>query len=191
MFKFKYLVVTRNRAQFLIEEESGRGLYRAREFLGMVKGWFPGVVFRKFKGRPRGREFADLDLVLVVPTPAGTGLLELLLEAFIHVLINEAEPSARVSIPRQELRIELGGRSRRGQGTEMVLGSTFATPSKKLVALLRFDAIDPAWVRGTEARVPVKHHFAFFIAHHDRALYRGKRGTLRSRSGLPGDEGNR
>ena len=189
---FKYLIVTRSRAQFLIEEESGRGLYRAREFLTLLKGWFPEVVFRKCKSRPHGREFADLDLIFVAPTSPGRGLMELLLEAFIHVLLKEVESEARVSIPRQELRIELTGRSKQGQGTEMVLGNSFATPSKKLVAMLRFDAIDPAWVRGTQAQIRTKHRFAFFIANRAGPVYRGKQGTaVPERTGLVGDLGNR
>jgi hypothetical protein len=175
---FKYLVVARNRAHFLIEEDSGRGLYRTREFLGFLKKCFPEVVFTKFKGTPVGPGFADADLILVVPRRPGPDLLGQLLEGYSTVLVNGLDPAARLSIPRQALKIELAGRDIRGTARELAVGNDFETATHKLVAILRMDAIDPSWLRGTRARVSAKQRFAFFIRSREDEPFRGKRGTV-------------
>jgi hypothetical protein len=143
----------------------------------LLKNSFPHVIFRKFKGRPTGGEYDDLDLIFVNPQNAGSTILDLLLEAFGQILVKRREPDARVSIPRHELRIELGQR-RQGVGTETLLNNSFETPTKKLVALLRFDAIDPRWLSGTQARINPKSRFAFFISRGPDLDYRGHRGIL-------------
>lgn len=188
---FQYLVVTNSRLQVKIAEDSGRILHRARAFLNLLKDNFPDIVFKRFKGRPLNPEFADLDLILVVPLQPDTNLLRHLIEGYCTSLINNLDPSTvRTSIPRQELRIELSGRGKGGAGTEKILCNNFETLTKKLVAVLRCDAIDPAWVRGTRARATCKHRFGFFISNRAEAAYRGKRGTIHERSGLVGDLGN-
>ncbi len=174
---FKYLVVTKNRSQFLIEEEGGTTLYRFREFLTLLKDNFSRVIFRKFKGRPAGGDFADVDLIFIVPSPSGSPLLDQLLEGQSRTFFEHLEPTAKWKIARRELRIELLGRGKDGTGTELTLRQSFETATRRLVALLRFEAIDPAWRQGTQARVSARQRFAFFIDNQGDS-YRGKRGTV-------------
>jgi hypothetical protein len=185
---FKYLVITKDRAQFLIEEEGGTTLYRLREFLTLLKNNYPQVVFRKFKGRPVSAGYADLDLVFVVPAKPASALLGQMIEGQSLTLLKYLEPTAKMSIPRQELRIQLTDRARHGAGTELTPGNLFETATRKLVALLRFDVIDPVWRKGTQARITTKQRLAFFIDNGCGLLYRGRRGTLRQREGLLGDD---
>jgi hypothetical protein len=175
---FKYLVITKDRSQFLIEEEGGSTLYRFRAFLTLLKNNFPRVIFRKFKGRPAGGHFTDVDLIFIVPSPSGSALLDQLLEGQSRTFFEHLEPTATWTIPRQELRIELLGRGKKGTGTVWNFSDSFETATRKLVALLRFDAIDPAWRQGTQARISAKQRFAFFIDNRNGDSYRGKRGTV-------------
>jgi hypothetical protein len=187
---FRYLVVAQNRAHLLLEEDSGRILHRTREFLQLLQDNFPDIVFRPFRGRPN-QEFVDLDLIYVVPLRPEVNLLNHLIAAYGSTLQEGLDESVRLSLPRRELHIELAGRGKKGKGTATVLANTFETTSKRLVAVLRRDAIDPAWVRGIRARVTRKTRFAFFIARREDVCYRGKRGTVHHRAGLQGDLDNR
>jgi hypothetical protein len=185
---FKYLVITKDRAQFLIEEEGGTTLYRFREFLTLLKKHYPQVIFRKFKGRPAGAGYADLDLVFVVPAQPASALLGQMIEGHSLTLLRYLEATAKMTIPRQELRIQLTDRARHGTGTELTRGNLFETATRKLVALLRFDVVDPSWRKGTQARITAKQRLAFFIENQCGLAYRGRRGTVRQREGLLGDD---
>ena len=124
---FNYLVIAKNRAQFKIQEEGGTTLYRLREFLTLLKRHYPEVIFRKFKGRPIGEDFVDLDFVFIVPRRPGSAMLGQLIEGHSLTLFDYLEPTAKVSIPRQELRIELAGRAKGSARPGLILNRSFET----------------------------------------------------------------
>jgi hypothetical protein len=188
---FRYLVITRNRLQFEIEEESGTILYRTREFLRLLKDRYPEVVFARFKGKPTMALYRNLDLVLIAPHSPPSALLGQMIDGYLLQLLNTDDPAVQVRLARHEFKIELCGRKRRDAGGEILLAQTFETRSKKLVALLRTDTVDPRWLRGTSARVTPNDRFAFFISTNEKEAYRGRRGTVHAGGGGREEEDNR
>jgi hypothetical protein len=148
-------------------------LYKARAFLSLLKTSFPQVIFRKFKGHPTGGDNKDMDLIFINHQNTSSSILNLLLDAFAHILITKHEQNARVTIPRHNLYIDLTPQ-KKGFGKEPAFNTSFETSTKKLVALLRFSAIDPRWISGTQAGINPKNRFAFFISH--PTCYRGHKG---------------
>ena len=173
---YHYLFVTKGQGRFLIEEPSGRTLHRVLQLLERMKIVFPEVVFRPFKGLLTPQEYADLDLVFVVPDGAGPDLLGQIIEGFAHVLITHPEPDARVRIAGKPLKIDIGSRAK-GERDDAQPDNPFAIGSKFLVALLRLDGFEPRWLPGTSSRrTAPKRRLAFFMDRAGEPLFEGKHG---------------
>jgi hypothetical protein len=184
---FKYLVITRNGLQLELEEESGTTLYRTREFLRLLKDRFPEVIFTRFKGKPTRPEFGDLDLVLITPHDPPTALLGQLIEGYLIQLVNSDDPGLKVRLAKHELKIDLGGRKKREVGGDTLLADRFETSSRKLVAILRMEAVDPQWLHGTSARLKPETRFGFFVSTRQDEIYNGRRGSIHVRGGRSND----
>jgi hypothetical protein len=163
---FRYLFVLPGKVPLAMEEVGGLVHHRAVQLFSLLARHFDRVVIEDFPGAVHPTALAERDLICFVPGDPWKSIILHLVQGFVAACLHHLAPDTRLSLPKGELRVEAVDRSP-------------DTQPGQLLALIRADAPQVEWVRGTSRRRVQSQLRAVWLLNAEEAVYSGPTGKIR------------